>query len=73
MNLTWNEFIKMIIVGFITVLLGYVAGFIVGIFNKIKLPEVCKSWNRNYVMEQTLFLTGMLIYVITQFLNKAFI
>ena len=54
-----------LVVGLLVVLMGYVAAFIL---KELKpelnpsLPEVCKTWNSNYVMEWTLFLTGVLTY-----------
>lgn len=59
-----KEFLmELLIVGFLTVLFGYIAGFIVGMLYKVSVPETCANWNKNYVMEQTLFLTGVLAYL----------
>lgn len=53
-----------IIAGLIVVVFAYVASALVtrtGLF-RVNLPEECKRWNENHVMEWTLFLTGVLIY-----------
>jgi hypothetical protein len=59
--------------GILTILVGYVAGFIVAKINKPNLsPECadCKDWNKNYVMEITLFLTGAIIWLISYSIAK---
>lgn len=55
--------IEAIFVGIITVILGYVAGYIVNQLEKKETPDLCKNWNENYVMEKSLFLTGFLVHV----------
>lgn len=56
-------------VGIMTIIIGYVSGFVIGKFEKIDLPEVCKSWNKNFTMEKTLFLTGFLVHVFCEILH----
>lgn len=58
--------IEAIFVGVITVLVGYVAGYIVGRFEGRDLPQECKNWNQNYVMEKSLFLTGFIVHVLCE-------
>lgn len=58
--------IEAITVGVLTILMGYLSGYIVGHFEKVDLPEVCKSWNKNYTMEKSLFLTGFLIHIFAE-------
>jgi hypothetical protein len=55
-----------ILVGILTVLGGYLASYIVRPFLKVNLPEICKSWNKNHVMEWSLFTTGFLIHIILE-------
>ena len=50
--------LEAIIVGISTVIVGSLIGFIVSLFIKNDLPELCKNWNKFYVMEISLFLTG---------------
>lgn len=64
--------IETIVVGLATMLFGTIASFIVSPLFKIDLPPVCKSWNKNYVMEISLFLTGVLAHLVFELtgLNK---
>ena len=47
-------------VGILIVVIGSVVSFVVGKIIPNKLPKVCKNWNKNYVMEICLFLSGFL-------------
>lgn len=59
-----NTLSKAIVVGFLVVVIGNIVGFIVGRFLSVDLPVVCKDWNKNHVMDISLFLTGVaLIFV----------
>lgn len=58
--------IEAVVVGILTILIGYLSSFIIGYFEKVDLPDVCKSWNKNYTMEKTLFLTGFLIHILSE-------
>jgi hypothetical protein len=58
--------IELLVVGFLTVVFGYVAGFLVKMIHNVEIPEVCKAFNENYVMEKTLFLTGVLLYLVLE-------
>jgi len=54
-----------LIAGAITVIAGEIVVFIgkwIGILNSVSLPNECDKWNENFVMERSLFLTGMLAY-----------
>ena len=57
-----------IAVGILTVIVGT---FISKLFSR-KVPSTCKDWNKNYVMELSLFLTGLLIHLICEYtgINK---
>ena len=54
--------------GFIILIVGSVVSWIVGKFLSVDLPAVCKDWNKFYVMEICLFLTG----VLASYLKKNF-
>lgn len=58
--------IEAIIVGFLTVIIGSIVGYILSVFIKNDLPNVCKKWNNFYIMEISLFLTGFLIHVLCE-------
>jgi hypothetical protein len=61
-------------VGLLTALIGYVASALVKPYFKIDLPEICKSWNKKYLMEASLFVTGFLLHLFLEFtgLNKSY-
>lgn len=61
-------------VGILTALAGYVASALVKPYFKIDLPEICKSWNKNHLMEISLFATGFILHIFLEFagLNKTY-
>lgn len=61
-------------VGLLTVFAGYVASMLIKPYFKVDLPEVCKSWNKNHLMEASLFVTGFLLHLFLEFagLNKSY-
>jgi len=61
-----------IFVGIVLVIIGNMVGFLVGKSLSVSLPSVCKSWNKNYVMEISLFLTGFIAHYFFEYagLNK---
>ena len=61
-----------IFVGILTVLVGYVASYLVKPYFKIDLPEICRQWNSKKIMEWTLFLTGFLLHIIQSIILKRF-
>ena len=54
--------------GVAAILLGYIAGFIVRPFLSVDLPDVCRGWNRKFVMEATLFIVGWLLYLVMRYI-----
>ena len=61
-------------VGILTALIGYVASALVKPYFKVDLPQICKSWNKKYLMEMSLFATGFLLHIFLEFtgLNKSY-
>ena len=51
----------------ITVVVCTIAGLVVGKLFSSNLPKVCKKWNKNHVMEISLFLTGFLVHLLCEF------
>ena len=49
--------------GLYTVVVGVIVSMVVKGTVKMNLPPICKSWNKKHVMEMTLFLTGMLVFL----------
>lgn len=65
-----------IFVGISLVFFAYVASAILsssGYF-EVDLPEICKKWNENHIMEWTLILTGVIGYLTFELtgINKAY-
>lgn len=59
--------IEALVVGIATVIVGSIVGYSISLFLKSDLPKVCKDWNKFYVMEISLFLTGFLVHLISEF------
>ena len=65
MTCLWTE---AVVVGVALVVLGNVIGFAISKTRlSVNLPKNCKSWNKNYVMEITLFLTGFLGHILFEY------
>ena len=69
MNLEDNKNIRLlieaVIVGIITVVVGYIVTWIVSNFNK-DAKDINKEWNKNHIMELVLFLTGICIHLLCE-------
>jgi hypothetical protein len=48
--------------GILFVLIGYVSNFLVRPFFKVSLPPICRDWNKNHIMEASLFTAGILFW-----------
>ena len=59
-----NIVLQAVIVGLLSILFGWIASFLVRPYFKVSLPEICKSWNKNRVMEVTLFVGVFLGWLI---------
>jgi len=59
-----NKIINMILYGIITVIVGYIVGYLLEHVKKTKIPENCKDWNKNHIMEISLFITGAITWYI---------
>jgi hypothetical protein len=53
-------------VGVIVVMVGTIVSFVIGKSLKVDLPPVCKDWNKNYVMEVSLFFTGVATHLLCE-------
>ena len=67
-----NIIIEAIVVGIMVVLVGSIVGYILGKLMGVDLPIVCKKWNKNHIMELSLFLTGVCVHLLCEYthLNK---
>ena len=61
-------FIEACVVGIALIPMVYIAGFIAKkLVAKPSLPEVCSTWNQNYIMEVNVFIAGFLFHMIAQY------
>lgn len=58
-----HYFFEAIIVGIMLALSGAIVSKLVTHFYPQQTPEICKDWNKNHIMEITLFLLGFLFHV----------
>ena len=71
-----NYFLKIlaecILVGLLVVIFGILVSFLISPLLKVDLPTECKKWNKNHVMELTLFFTGVSVHLFCEFtgINK---
>lgn len=61
--------IEAVILGIMLVVVGTVVGYVVGRLFSVKLEEVCKKWNKNHVMELSLFFTGFFVHILCELLG----
>ena len=60
--------IEAVIVGILLIPFAYIAGYIAKSFvKKPSLPEVCSTWNENYIMEINLFIAGFLFHIVLEY------
>jgi len=59
-----------IVVGGATVVIGSAVAWAVGMLApRTELPAACRSWNRYYVMEISLFLTGVVAHLLFEYMQ----
>lgn len=60
-----KTFYQAVMFGIVSILLGLILSIIFG-FLKPELPEECSEWDKYYVMEVIMFLTGFILrYLMT--------
>tara|TARA_Y100000590_G_scaffold452872_1_gene596837 strand:- start:712 stop:957 length:246 start_codon:yes stop_codon:yes gene_type:complete len=57
------------VVGILVVIIGTIISFIISKFIVSDLPPVCKNWNKNFIMEICLFLTGFITHLLCEYLG----
>ena len=74
MNKIVKVLLEAILVGLGVVILGTTVSFGISMLNPVKLKKVCEGWNKYYVMEISLFLTGFLFHIIFEItgMNKLY-
>lgn len=63
MNYYLQVVVEAMVVGLLTVVVGSIVGIMVAPWFRVDLPQICKTWNQYYVMEISLFLTGVVIHL----------
>lgn len=61
--------IESVVVGLLTVLFGYFGAFIAGLLLSTPVPQSCAKWNKYYVMEVSLFITGFTLHLVLDLLG----
>ena len=62
-------FKEAVFVGICLVIIGSIVAFAVAKFNTNKMPLICKNWNKNYIMEICLFLTGFIAHLLFEYVG----
>ena len=60
---------ELIIVGMVFTIIGTIIGYIISYIDypgKMDLPINCKEWNKNYIMEISLFVTAICAHIILE-------
>jgi hypothetical protein len=72
-----NILTEAVIVGIGTIIIGIIIALLLNLAHvgKVDLPEVCKSWNKKYIMEISLFLIGFSAHLLCEVtgVNKAYV
>jgi len=61
--LTLRFLSELVVVGFLTVLFGYVVMWLMKMIHGSEVYAACNILSENYVLEKTLFLTGVVMYL----------
>ena len=61
--------IEAIFVGFITLIIGTLISKLSQKILNVQLPTPCKDWNKNYIMEFSLFATGFAVHIVCELLG----
>ena len=62
---------KAALFGLYTVVIGSIVSLLMRGSFKSNLPEVCKSWNKNHVMEICLFFTGAVVFLTFEMTHRS--
>lgn len=61
-----NKLVQSLLVGVMTVIVGTLVCKVAENHLRVNLPEACNEWNKNYVLETSLFTTGVLMHFLPE-------
>ena len=61
--------IEGLVVGIVLVIIGVIFTNLFKFINNNNLPDVCKNWNKNYIMEMNLFLIGFITHMLFEMIG----
>jgi hypothetical protein len=62
-----QHIIKAILFGVFAILAGYISNFLISLYQPTYIPPECENWNQYHIMEKSLFITGLLLYIFVAF------
>lgn len=66
-QVTSRVILEGIVVGILLIIVVYIVSIPIHMLNlSPELPNVCKTWNENHVMEITLFFSGLLFHILCE-------
>ncbi len=55
-------------VGLAVLFIGTIVGFIIGSSSlSVSIPKSCHDWNKNHIMEISLFMTGFILHLLCEY------
>ncbi len=61
--------LEAVVVGIATIIIGTIVGYVFGKLFSNNLPDICKSWNKNHIMEICLFFTGFILHILCEYIG----
>ena len=62
-----NLLYEALVVGLATVVVGTIVGYALSKYMKNDVSDDCKDWNKNNIMEWSLFLTGVAVHLLSEY------
>lgn len=64
-----NLLIKATLIGLMIMFVGHIVSVIFKKYNNNVISDECKNWNKNYIMEKSLFTTGFIVSILYDIVN----
>lgn len=68
-NINSRLFVEALIVGILIVAVGTAISYIATLLIKSDMPPMCKDWNKNFIMEICLFVTGFITHILFELIG----